>query len=108
MTSVVVKNAWSYTTTPYAFMLLNRINFTSLTRSPKGINISLQAYENQKNFFVNLAKGKLNMYAVHSGSMREKKKNVMSGNGHPLESTLMTQTECSLSLIQNPITVYQF
>jgi hypothetical protein len=25
-----------------------------------------------------------------------------------LESTLMTQTECSLSLIQNPITVYQF
>jgi hypothetical protein len=46
---------------------------------------------------------------VRSAFWVNEKKNVMSGYGHPLGSTLITQTECSISLIENPIhTAYEF
>jgi len=59
-----------------------------------------------KKFFVNLEMGETKY--VRSAFRVNEKQNVMSGYGHPLGSTLITQTECSLSLIQNPIhTAYE-
>jgi hypothetical protein len=51
-------------------------------RSPTGINISLQAYGNQKKNFCQFGDGEIkyvrSIFWVSGG------KNVISGNGHPL------------------------